>query len=67
MNSRFRVIDWIASHFKLLYQDSELAEDLAYSFTEGIINITTTYDDNLKSRLSKYVDFYFMRGFGKND
>lgn len=66
MNQRFGVIDWIASHFRLLYQDPELAHDLAYSFIEGIINITATDDENLKARLSRFVDFYFMRGNENN-
>lgn len=67
MNSRFKLIDWIAFHLKLIYQDDELAQDLAYSFIEGVILITTSDSDNLKERLSKFVEFYFLRGIGSDD
>ncbi|WP_240837609.1 TetR/AcrR family transcriptional regulator [Acidaminobacter sp. JC074] len=62
LNSRFRMIDWIASQFKYIYGDEKLAKDLAYSFTEGIIHICTTSEDDMSDRIVQFVGFYFMKG-----
>lgn len=67
MNTRFGLLDWFKSQLTMIYDNEELAEDLAYSFTEGLIKISMTNDDRLKERLEAFVEFFYMRGLKDNE
>lgn len=67
MNTRFGLLDWFTSQLTLIYGNEELAKDLAYSFTEGLIKIGIESDDRLKERLEAFVQFFYMRGLKDND
>ena len=67
MNARFGLLDWFKSQLTMIYDNEELAEDLAYSFTEGLIKISMTNDDRLKERLEEFVEFFYMRGLKDNE
>lgn len=62
MDTRFGLLNWFAAHFEVLYGDLEIAEYLAYSFTEGIIKLALTEEGNLGKKAETYVKFFFMRG-----
>ena len=67
MNTRFGLLDWFKSQLTLIYGNEELATDLAYSFTEGLIKIGMDESDRLKERLEAFVQFFYMRGLKDND
>lgn len=67
LNTRFGLLNWFKDHFEVLYNDLDIAEYLAYSFTEGLIKIALEEDDNLGKRAETFVKFFFMRGVEDNE
>ncbi|MBI9014970.1 MAG: helix-turn-helix transcriptional regulator [Clostridiales bacterium] len=67
MNTRFGLLDWFKSQFTMIYGNEELAKDLAYSFTEGLIKIGMDESDRLRERLEAFVQFFYMRGLKDNE
>ncbi len=61
MNARFGLVDWFKRQLTMIYGDALLAEDLAFSFTEGLIKIAMD-EDRIKERLESFVQFFYMRG-----
>ncbi len=61
MNTRFGLLDWFKVQLTMIYGDALLAEDLAFSFTEGLIKIAMD-EDRIKERLESFVEFFYMRG-----
>lgn len=62
MDTRFGLLNWFKSHFEVLYGDLDIAEYLAYSFTEGLIKLALTEEGNLGKKAETYVKFFFVRG-----
>lgn len=66
MNTRFGLLDWLKNQFEVLYKSETLADDLAYSFAEGLIKIfmdnSAHLDIHLKERTESFVQFFYMRG-----
>jgi len=67
MNTRFGLMDWFKSQLAMIYGNEELAKDLAYSFTEGLIKIGMESDGRVKERLEAFVQFFYMRGLKDNE
>jgi len=67
MNTRFGLLDWFKSQLTMIYGNEELAKDLAYSFTEGLIKIGMDESDRLRERLEAFVQFFYMRGLKDNE
>ncbi|MEA1975877.1 MAG: TetR/AcrR family transcriptional regulator [Bacillota bacterium] len=61
LDIKFGMQNWFEENFDIIYGRTGISKNLAYCFTEGIINIVLEEEEDLVVKIKALVNFFFFR------